>query len=422
MLPVQLRAGVATHAGRVRSQNQDRSLVIENTLYLVADGMGGHVGGEVAAQVTVDTLRTLVATRDGSLRTNDVVTRIEDANLKILTRADEEPDLRGMGTTLTGIAVVEGDATSPALLLIVNVGDSRTYWLRGGELEQLSDDHSVVGELIRDGKLTSSEARTHKSRSVLTRALGVEPGVECDVLEVAPIVGDRFLICSDGLPTELSDATIAATLRKLADPEEAASALVRDAVDQGGRDNVTVIVVDVVTGIDGSNAQHTAASRHSSNASADAALDETKEKVPKSAKPPRAPRGKRRPWIVNLRVLLFLAALAGIAAVVVWTLRNAPANNDTPSTDVIVSTTVDPVTSTITEPTTINGAADATTAPTTSTDATEADPTETAAETTPSGTASMVKNLSDPVPGAVVDPFATTTTTVEKTTTTRKRR
>ena len=182
-----LRAGASTSAGRVRTNNQDRFLIVEDRLFIVADGMGGHVGGEVAAQLTVETLARL-GPGGTVLSADSVVAQVETANLGILTRAQREPDLRGMGTTLTGIAVVEGDDTTSALLLVINVGDSRTYWLRGGDLEQLSEDHSVVGELQREGKLSAIDARTHKNRSVLTRALGVEPDVECDVLEIVPIV------------------------------------------------------------------------------------------------------------------------------------------------------------------------------------------------------------------------------------------
>lgn len=375
-----LRAGAATSAGRVRSQNQDRYLIVDQRLFLVADGMGGHVGGEVAAQVTVDTLSTLSAAPNELLRSADVVARVEEANLKILQRADDDAELRGMGTTLTGIAVVEGDATSPALLLLVNVGDSRTYWLRGGELEQLSEDHSVVGELQRDGKLSASEARTHKSRSVLTRALGVEPGVDCDVLEVVPIAGDRFLICSDGLPTELVDASIASTLRRLADPSEAAAALVRDAVDHGGRDNVTVIVVDVVEGIDGSGVLPTSArtSASTGNTVSTAQSDSVRSAANSNAtnQPPEG-RGPRRPWIVNLRVLIFLAAVAVVGLVVVWALRNAPAGNPTPTDPTAIR--ID---------TKMSGDAPGSQAPVTT----------------------AASDIADPVPGAVVDPFATTST------------
>ncbi len=381
---VTLRAGSATSAGRVRAQNQDRSLIVDNSLFIVADGMGGHVGGEVAAQVTIDTLAGLAQV--GVLRTEDVIARVEVANLEILAKADRDPDLRGMGTTVTGLALVEGDDTSPALLLVLNVGDSRTYWLRGGELEQITDDHSVVGELLREGKLSKADARTHRSRSVLTRALGVEPDVECDVVEVAPIVGDRFLICSDGLPTELTDPLIAATLRRLRDPQEAASALVREAVDHGGRDNVTVIVVDVISGVDGHEITANALAR----AAAVVVPGTSESAVPGVRSQPR--RAPRRPWIVNIRVLMFSALLAGIVAVVVWTLRNDPAKD--PVIDTVVSTSL----------------------PTPTTIADTLVPGDTAALSIGAPTTAEEPSA-DPVPGAVVDPFATTTTTTTTTTT-----
>lgn len=406
---VTLHAGVSTSAGRVRTNNQDRFLIVDDRLFIVADGMGGHVGGEVAAQLTVETLARL-GPGDDLLKADSVVAQVEMANLGILTRAQSEPDLRGMGTTLTGIAVVEGDATTPALLLVINVGDSRTYWLRGGDLEQLSEDHSVVGELQREGKLSAVDARTHKSRSVLTRALGVEPDVECDVLEIVPFVGDRFLICSDGLPTELTDQTIASTLRQLRDPQEAAAALVREAVDHGGRDNVTVIVVDVVSGVDGSGlAVNAARSRSGANASSapgDHAARTDRSSAPDSIPTPKVPR---RPWIVNLRVALFLACIAAIAGVVVWAIQNDPTSDTVPSVTTVTETTV--VTLTL-ETTTPPGETPpgATVSPARA---------ETSVNTV-TGTES--NTVSDPVPAAVVDPFATTTTTTATTTTIKKAR
>jgi serine/threonine protein phosphatase PrpC len=404
---VSLRAGASTSAGRVRTNNQDRFLVVDDRLFIVADGMGGHVGGEVAAQLTVETLARLGSGED-MLRAEAVIAQVETANLGILTRARTEPDLRGMGTTLTGIAVVEGDDTTPALLLVINVGDSRTYWLRGGDLEQLSEDHSVVGELQREGKLTAVDARTHKSRSVLTRALGVEPDVECDVLEIVPIVGDRFLICSDGLPTELTDQTIAATLRQLRDPQEAAAALVREAVDHGGRDNVTVIVVDVVSGLDGSGVTANGTKSRSGVNVTTASGGEAERSARPSAPSPPKPKAPRRPWIVNVRVVLFFACLAAIAAVVVWTIQNDPSSDTEPTATTVTETTLLPLTLETTVPGEAVGDASASSTAT----GTAAD----AATVTESDT------VSDPVPAAVVDPFAPTTTTTTATTTTKKPR
>lgn len=414
---VRLRAGSATSAGRVRVQNQDRLLILDNALFIVADGMGGHVGGEVAAQLTVETLAGLAVAE--TLRSDDVMARVETANREILGQAERNPDLRGMGTTITGLAVVDGDETSAHLLLVLNVGDSRTYWLRGGELEQITEDHSVVGELIREGKLTKADARTHRSRSVLTRALGVEPDVECDVVEVVPIIGDRFLICSDGLPTELTDPLIAATLRRLRDPQEAASALVREAVDHGGRDNVTVIVVDVVAGVDGHEviaANRAPQTIETIGAQSAAAKPTTPTTATTAATTPKRERGPRRPWMVNLRVLVFLAIVGAIIGVVVWTIRNDPAK--TPTSDTTVTSTT-----TVTVSSVVGDTAPLSTgAPTTGAAGAEA----------PDSTVSIVPATDgpgvgdtaavDPVPGAVVDPFATTTTTELATTTTKRKR
>ena len=422
---VSLRAGASTSAGRVRTNNQDRFLIVEDRLFIVADGMGGHVGGEVAAQLTVETLARL-GPGETVLSADSVVAQVETANLGILTRAQREPDLRGMGTTLTGIAVVEGDDTTSALLLVINVGDSRTYWLRGGDLEQLSEDHSVVGELQREGKLSAIDARTHKNRSVLTRALGVEPDVECDVLEIVPIVGDRFLICSDGLPTELTDQTIASTLRQLRDPQEAAAALVREAVDHGGRDNVTVIVVDVVSGLDGSGlAANEARSRSLTEVARAPGVptgDAGRSSAAAASSPPKSPR---RPWIVNLRVLLFLACLAAIAGVVVWTIQNSPASDTEPTMTTVTETTAPLTLETTTAPVTTDPAAVSGTTVSSISSAAAPTPSDAGAATgsDPAGDpvpGAAVDPVGDPVPDAVVDPFAPTTTTT--TTTTKKPR
>lgn len=407
---VALRAGSSTSAGRVRTNNQDRFLIIDDRLFVVADGMGGHVGGEVAAQLAVDALSQLDPS-DGPLRSDEVISHVEKANIAILSRAQNEPELRGMGTTVAGIAVVEGDDTAPALLLVINVGDSRTYWLRGGDLEQLSEDHSVVGELQREGKLSAVDARTHKSRSVLTRALGVEPDVECDVLEIVPIVGDRFLICSDGLPTELTDQTIATTLRQLRDPQEAAAALVREAVNHGGRDNVTVIVVDVLSGIDGNAvvAGKTEPRRREPTPAAGDGGPKASSARASAPTSPHMPRASRRPWIVNVRVVLFLACLGAIVAVVVWTVRNDPATTTEPPISIVVDTTLPPV---ITG-TAIEGESATTDATPDTSDVGDAPPLD-------SSTVSDPGAIRDPVPGAVVDPFAPTTTTITTTSTTKK--
>ena len=236
----QLRAGSATDVGKVRTSNQDQLLVTED-LWAVADGMGGHAAGEVASLVAVESLRATFVAADG---TEGLIEAAEAANRSIWARAQENPDLRGMGTTLVAVALVHEDDEDR--LAVINVGDSRVYLMRDGELEQLTTDHSLVQELVDDGQLSETEAEVHPQRHVLTRALGVDSEVSVDWLQVLPLQGDRLLLCSDGLSREMSDAQVASVLRRLADPEDAARELVSGARSKGGSDNITVVIVDVV--------------------------------------------------------------------------------------------------------------------------------------------------------------------------------
>ena len=159
-----------------------------------------------------------------------------------------------MGTTLVALAPVDDDD----LVAWVHVGDSRIYLFRDGELEQLTEDHSLVEQWVREGTISPEEARSHPQRNILTRALGIGADVGIDAGTVIPYAGDRFVLCSDGLFNEVDEPRIESTLRRLADPQEASRELVRQAIDSGGRDNITVIVVDVV---DDDDAAMTAAAR-----------------------------------------------------------------------------------------------------------------------------------------------------------------
>ncbi|MDQ4070760.1 MAG: Stp1/IreP family PP2C-type Ser/Thr phosphatase, partial [Actinomycetota bacterium] len=236
-----LRAGAATDVGQVRQINEDRYLADER-LFAVADGVGGHQAGEVASQTAVDTL--LKTFEEGEQTTEGLIAAVEAANHAVWQLAQGSREKRGMGTTLTALALVRENGEEQ--LALANVGDSRTYLLQQGDLIQLTEDHSLVEELVRDGKLSPDEAQTHPQRSIITRALGMEPEIEVDSWEIIPFQGDRILLCSDGLTNELSDERIASTLRQLADPQEAARDLVRQARAAGGSDNITVVVVDVV--------------------------------------------------------------------------------------------------------------------------------------------------------------------------------
>lgn len=257
---LQLRAGVCTDIGRARTVNQDSHLLApDRGLWVVADGMGGAQGGEVASAMVIDTLTEVYDERS----TEALLAAMDEANRRI-HEAAEDPDLRGMGTTAVALAVIPapppepgpdpaGDGTAgddhgerPEQLIVVNVGDSRAYLFRAGELVQLTEDHSLVGELVRDGRITRQEADVHPQRNIVTRVLGPYEAIDVDVWPVDAVRGDRIVLCSDGLSGEVAEDQISAVLRRLEDPTEAATELVRLANEAGGRDNITVVVVDVV--------------------------------------------------------------------------------------------------------------------------------------------------------------------------------
>jgi protein phosphatase len=299
-----LRVAAETHTGYVRSTNQDLALV-SGDLVAVADGMGGHLGGEVAARTAIEELLESYLrerTADG------LVTAARRANRAVWRKSRVDRKLHGMGTTLTAAALIAGDAETGvaageaatatetadtsvattvgtatvgsarsadatdtsasesvgvapggneeggrdqrARLILVNVGDSRAYVLDGNThaLRQLTEDHSVVEEMVRQGELTPEEAAVHPHRHVLTRALGIEAEVVLDIWDLDAEVGSRYLLCSDGLTNEVADEEIADILAKAVDPEQAARELVGRALGHGGMDNVTVVVADVVDG------------------------------------------------------------------------------------------------------------------------------------------------------------------------------
>ena len=239
---VRLVWGAASDVGRIRQQNED-SFIADPRLFVVADGMGGHNAGEVASAIAVRTM--LDAAGDGFTDHETFVAAVRAANAAIHDAADGLSEQRGMGTTLTAVAPLRLGAGEPPALSITNVGDSRTYVFRDGELRQLSVDHSYVQELLSEGLVTAEEARVHPRRNIVTRALGIDGSVSPDAWVIPLVVGDRFLLCSDGLVDEVTDADIATVLRSVTDPNRAASELVAAANRNGGRDNVTVIVVDV---------------------------------------------------------------------------------------------------------------------------------------------------------------------------------
>jgi PPM family protein phosphatase len=248
-----LRSGSATDTGRVRSVNQD--LAVETpTLFAVADGMGGHAGGEVASRLAVDALMLAFGRQPTGAGLSEAVV---EANAVVWQHSQENPELRGMGTTLTAVALVNEDGRD--VLALVNVGDSRSYRFHNGEISQITTDHSLAEEMVRTGELTSTEAAVHPHRHILTRALGVATDVAVDLWRIQPVRGDRFLLCSDGLTNELDAEQISEVLSSVSDPREAAELLVQAARTHGGSDNITVVVVDVVVGEDDADAPTVAA-------------------------------------------------------------------------------------------------------------------------------------------------------------------
>jgi len=238
---VRLEAGTASHTGRIRTSNQD-SVGLADGLYLVADGMGGHRGGEVASAEAVAAILGVFNRRDRA----GLVDAVRSANRTILEKTVTRPDLSGMGTTLCALAVVNS-ASGDQVLAVANIGDSRVYRFVAGELVQVSNDHSLVADLMRAGELSAEEAARHPQRNILTRALGIEADPVIDSWELEPALGDRYLLCSDGLFNELDDGRLAELLA-IGSVQETADRLVDEAVENGGHDNVTVLVVEVVAG------------------------------------------------------------------------------------------------------------------------------------------------------------------------------
>jgi protein phosphatase len=230
--------GAATDVGRVRRANQDHYLV-EDGMFVVADGMGGHSGGEIASEVTVDALRDLGAI--GTL--DELIGRVQDANAQVVERAGEEPALHGMGTTVS--LLTELVRAGAHRLGIANVGDSRLYRVTEDGLHQHTVDHSLVESFVREGRLSRAEAANHPQRNIVTRALGIDDKVLVDAWELVPVAGDRYVICSDGLFGEIGEPEIYEVLSTVSDPQDAAEDLVSRACSAGGRDNVTVVIVDI---------------------------------------------------------------------------------------------------------------------------------------------------------------------------------
>jgi PPM family protein phosphatase len=312
-----VRIGVSTHPGRKRRHNED-AYVIEPPIFAVADGMGGAKAGEVASGLAAAALKEGGA--DGTSAEERVVGLIQAANRRVFDRANEDRDASGMGTTMT-VALVEEDR-----VVFGHVGDSRAYLIRDGEIEQLTDDHSLVAELVRSGRLSPEEAEVHPQRSVITRVVGTEAYVDVDTFSIEAAVGDLFLICSDGLTDMVDDETIIEAIEKnRANLDRAAEALVGAANRVGGEDNITVVFFEVT----GEPLEDTAVTAQAPAVDGQVSDDEdtlsglegippieTVEPEPEEEPKPKR-RGRALPIVGGLAVLLFAAAA------VLWLLDNA---------------------------------------------------------------------------------------------------
>ena len=298
------RAAGRTDTGRRRRQNED-AFVCEPPLFAVADGMGGAQAGELASRLAA------AAIEEGGLAIQGeegVAGVVRTANARIFEHSVRDPNAAGMGTTAT-VALVDEKAGTATL---AHVGDSRAYRYRDGLLEQLTTDHSLVGELVRSGRLTEDEAAVHPHRSVITRALGTEADVEVDTLTVDLRAGDLVLLCSDGLSAMVRDDEIVRLLEAArSDPNDAAEALVAAANSAGGEDNVTVVLFELADGEPPSRPAQTVPTLRDQTTSASQPVPEADANGDDVSRH-GAGRGSRWP------ALLLLLAILAVAAFLLW--------------------------------------------------------------------------------------------------------
>jgi serine/threonine protein phosphatase PrpC len=320
---MKVRVGARTDIGRARERNEDSYLVRE-PLFAVADGMGGHLGGEVASSMAIEALETLDRS-DGLMQA--LVEEIQKANRRVLERGQGDPALRGMGTTLT-VLVAEGDKAH-----VAHVGDSRAYLLRDGSLKQLTEDHTLVQRMVAEGRISPEEAGRHPQRSILTRVIGVDEEVPVEQLTLDVHGGDRLLLCTDGLTGMIGEERIQDVLETEPDPQAASDRLVEEANRAGGEDNITVVVVDFESE-GGKTASHPSpggtqptviaspGDGRGATAAAPSAPSSTDltgvHRVPPSgaevsAEPPPPPHRRRRWRRVVLWILVLLVLLGGAA-------------------------------------------------------------------------------------------------------------
>ncbi len=301
------RIGAVTDPGRTRRHNED-AYVVEPPLFAIADGMGGAQAGEVASRLATAALKEAGANGGGERRIADL---IQEANRRVYDRSSSDPNTSGMGTTIT-VALVEDDRVS-----FGHVGDSRAYLIRNARMEQLTEDHSLVNELLKTGKLSREEAETHPQRSVITRALGTDPDVDVDTFSVQAETGDLFLLCSDGLTDMVpEDSILEVVERYREDIDGALRALVKAANRGGGQDNITVVAFEIADGVlanDGDTREQALPEDEDTLSEADAVptVDTTVVSVSEIQAEDRAVRRRH----LRRRILAWLAILLLVAAV-----------------------------------------------------------------------------------------------------------
>jgi PPM family protein phosphatase len=324
---VRVVVGARSDVGRIREVNED-SYLMEDPIFVIADGMGGHIAGDVASSTAVDVIADVTKNADAR-DPNSLGSIVRRANEAIWKKAQADPSLRGMGTTCTLLMVQDSTAH------LAHVGDSRAYLLRDRELSQLTEDHTLVGRMVQDGRLTPEEAQRHPHRNVITRALGIDSDVQVDVLTFDLIPGDRLLLCSDGLSSMVDAEAIRQTLAHEGDPQRAADALVDLANSAGGEDNITAVVVDLVN----SRAQPHSRSDDAETGSTPAVTEEPAARTDTPAEPnapartdavmhtttasppPDLPRYWLRRFVVGILILGFLG-VAGFF-LIRWQLANS---------------------------------------------------------------------------------------------------
>jgi PPM family protein phosphatase len=313
------RSASVTDTGRRRRHNED-AYVCEPPLFAVADGMGGAQAGELASGLAAAALRDESSELSGGEQRVDDL--IQEANRRIYERQSQDASASGMGTTIT-VALVEDGRVS-----IGHVGDSRAYLIRDRKLEQLTEDHSLVAELVRSGKLSPEEAEGHPQRSVITRALGTDPDVDVDTFSVETKGGDLFLLCSDGLTSMVADETILREVeRNRDDLSKAAKALVRAANKGGGEDNITVVFFEIAEGGDAADHERTVALPPVEDDDEDT-LDEHHGVPPVAVERPDENGHAGRRALFALLALLVVIALCGGAVWGLWRSHFVGAESD----------------------------------------------------------------------------------------------